>query len=550
MVAACAAPGPTAPAAPAPSTEAHAARPPRSLDPAVAPTITFAHDPGAARVAKAFALPDGPRDDDPLAPLPPPLSLTAWHAARAAKNVPLPPARCAAYAKRAAATSPPRDLPSALAVADPASRDALLVALVDQLQGEKQVWLQGLRADLAPPECADVIIDPHLVRLHQLDNPASNVLVGLSIAAKLARTTIVPPSMWGVRDKEKVKAFLAGPLKAWFAAETAAIDDLAAGAAGLSSYGQAIAMLEIGVAELRLVERVRASLSPTMPSTWDDELRAHYTTVLQNAVDVRKSHGRDAVLLGLASFAQVGILVDGRVERARAILARAYPERRIDALDALILPPRPRAPAAASPLATASRLVPTYWLGFVGAEPDSIDVLVRGVPQPARAHHRAANLVSEPELNSAFARTRFEMGRIYWRRVDFVEAAHAAYFARTQDDRLVLALALALVNAPDGAAAMMAASSRASFHLTSTESLDMVATEPGPQAGMAAFDAAYLRSLSVPDGPGGALYLRDVAARFRRAESLLGEPSLKARATARALEAEDLASAASSAASD
>jgi hypothetical protein len=180
--------------------------------------------------------------------------------------------------------------------------------------------------------------------------------------------------------------------------------------------------------------------------------------------------------------------------------------------------------------------VPTYWLGFVGADPDSLHVLVRGVPQPTRARHRRANYLRDADANEMYARTRFEMGRTYWRRIDFVEAAYAAYSGQSQDARLVLALALALVSAPAGAAAMMMTPSSSAFGLVHTESLDVVATEKGPWAGMAAFDAAYSRSLSTPDGRAAAPHLRDVAARFRTAESLLATASQKKRAADYAVE--------------
>ncbi len=145
------------------------------------------------------------------------------------------------------------------------------------------------------------------------------------------------------------------------------------------------------------------------------------------------------------------------------------------------------------------------------------------------------NRITDVALNETYARTRLDMGRTYWRRIDFVEAAYAAWAGDSQDARLVLALALALVYVPDGAAAMMRGAT-SSLALTHTESLDAVATENGPWAGMAAFDAATLRSLSTPEGPTAAAHLRDVAARFRAAESLLRDPSQKARAAERARE--------------
>jgi hypothetical protein len=83
---------------------------------------------------------------------------------------------------------------------------------------------------------------------------------------------------------------------------------------------------------------------------------------------------------------------------------------------------------------------------------------------------------------------------------------------------------------------MMRAASPADLNLTHTEALDGLAGEGGPLSGMAAFDAAHLRSLSPPES-GAAAYFADVAARFRRAESLLTDPAAKSRAHDRAAEA-------------
>ena len=62
--------------------------------------------------------------------------------------------------------------------------------------------------------------------------------------------------------------------------------------------------------------------------------------------------------------------------------------------------------------------------------------------------------------------------------------------------------------------------------------------------GMAAFDAAHLRALAPVDGAGAAVYLEDVAARFRKAESLLTDPAQKKLAAQRAVEAEATAASA------
>jgi hypothetical protein len=144
-------------------------------------------------------------------------------------------------------------------------------------------------------------------------------------------------------------------------------------------------------------------------------------------------------------------------------------------------------------------------------------------------------------------RTRFELGRKYWWRVDFVEAAHAAAKEKDPSARLLLALSLALAKGPNGAKEMMSAPSPSALGLNHTEALDALVAEGGKTAGMAAFNAAHLRSLSPPEGEAAAPYLSDVAARFRKAASLLEDPAQKKRAEERASDLEAAARAASSA---
>lgn len=91
---------------------------------------------------------------------------------------------------------------------------------------------------------------------------------------------------------------------------------------------------------------------------------------------------------------------------------------------------------------------------------------------------------------------------------------------------------------------MMAAPSPSALGLDHVEALDAVAAEGGPTAGMAAFDAAHLRSLSVPEGEAAAAYLREVAARFKKSAPLLAEANDKKLAEQRADDAESAAFAA------
>ncbi|MBX3188844.1 MAG: hypothetical protein KF819_17630 [Labilithrix sp.] len=493
-------------------------------------SVATGGDSAAAPPVKAnpWAIPDGPRDDDPIPPPPPALTLDAWEKAIAVKGLAAAPATCAAFARRAAAKPAPADIAIALAEKDAGKRDAMLVAL----EGKGEATLRALRADLAPIECADAIVDPYLSAKKGGGSPHLHVLVGLSLAGKLSRTAQSPPVMGPIRDKEKVKAFVAGPLKTWLLDQSRAIETLAAGAAGLSGYGRGIAAIESGIAELRLVDKMR---SAPVPTGWDAELKAVYETVLDEALEPRKQRGRDAALVGMSDLAQAGVLRDPRVDRARALLAKLYGGRRIDALDALMLP----APAAAPALPAS-----IYWHDTIGGKSDDKEVLARGVPPTMRAQFRAASSPGKVVLVTTYARARLDLGRVYWRRMDFVEAAHAASVGNKPEDRLVLAVALALAHAPNGASEMMRAASPAALELAHTDALDALAAESSPVAGMAAFDAAHLRSLSPPDGDAAVAHLRDVAERFKKAEGLLTDPALKKRAADRAVEAESLAASA------
>jgi hypothetical protein len=249
----------------------------------------------------------------------------------------------------------------------------------------------------------------------------------------------------------------------------------------------------------------------------------------------------------MSDFAKLGILRDSRIDRARVLLTRLYGGRRIDALDMLFLPAQPAPSATPQDVVVANTPLP--WLEHkdlgVAHDPRS---LWRGVTDSMRADVRKIESGGAPPAGSEnllplYARARLDMGRVYWRRVDFVEAAHAAKPSSKPEDRLVLAVSLALAQGPNGAAEMMRAATPATLDLKHTEALDALVTEGGPLAGMAAFDAAHLRALSPPDGDDATPYLRDVSARFRKSESLLTDPAQKKAAAQRAGEVDAIVAA-------
>lgn len=397
------------------------------------------------KTADVWALPETPRDNE--APVPPAATrykLDGWKNASKAKGVPAAPAVCADAIKKA------KD----------AKTDADLVAV----------------AMAAAPECGDAIVDPALAKHGDPSDDAGQRLVALSLAGKLARTAAVAPAMKDAADKAKVKAFIQGPLRTWMVEQATAIDTLASAGTALTSGPRAIVAVEAGMADLRLVDRIRSA--PT-PSTWDKELKAVYEAALDEALEPRKSRGRDAALVGLSDYASAGAVGEPRVERARALLSKLYGGRRIDALD----------------------------------------TLVEGGKNP-----------------------RLQRGKLYWRRVDFVEAAHDAAKNKDPESRLSLALALALAKGPNGAKEMMTLPAE-SLNLDHTEALDALAAEGGTIGGAAAFDAAYLRSLCIPSGDKSGPYLADLSARFKKAASLTEDATLKAKANQLASDAEATAKA-------
>lgn len=500
----------------------------------------------AAPVAPSdpFTLPSGPRDEDAADAARGAVDLEPWKKAKTAKGVPPPPAACAAYVSRVAAKDA-SGLVEALGDKDPAKRDARLVTVDAQNAKLKGAWTRAVRAELAPIECADAITDPFLQSYVASADPEAaervRLVVGFSLAGKLSRTASAPPSMGAIRDKEKVKAFVGGPLKTWLLEQSTAIEVLSSGAAGLTGYARGVAAIEAGIAELRLVDKMR---SAPVPATWDPELKAIYDAALDEALEPRKKRGRDATLVGMSDFARAGILRDARLDRARVLLSKLYGGRRIDALEGLLVP----AVVVPSPVTSADFAmtnVPIVWLQENDiASPDDPRTLLRGVTRNLRARFRKLAVGAPDELRSSYARARLDMGRVYWRRIDFVEAAYAAKGSDKPEDHLVLAVSLALAQGPNGAADMMRAATPAALELRHTEALDALVAEGGALAGMAAFDAAHLRALSPTEREGAAAYLKDVAARFRKAESLLSDPVQKKVAAQRAADVEAIATSA------
>jgi hypothetical protein len=500
-------PAPAAPAAPAePAPSAAQAAAPAAADP--------------------FAVP-GPLREDEWKP---------WHyepiatpLGPAPKGLAPAPAACNAFATRKPAGKIKCDLgggwthgqPSpgllgmldaALAEADAAKRDALL-ADVEKCDPALGVAVRALRAELAPHECADVIAAPLVGK--PADPEDQNTLAGLAFAARLLRAADKPPHLDPPYDAKRVMAFIKGPLKDWMVAQAKLIEVLSADAARLQGYGQGVAAIEAGIADLRFVDAARGVPVPDTIAK-DAELKTVYESQLDQMLEPRKDRGRDAALAGLKVLAQLGILKDERVTRARALLGKLYAGRRIDALDVLVLPPR---------TASASRLPPYFVFAF-GAPADDLD---SAFLPPARARVK----------KEAAARARIEMAKLYWRAVD-VDEAIAAAKGKSPEAQLYLALALALRGGPEDAAQMMRKPPPEGLGIGDVRALDALVAGGSAYADIAAFDAAWVKRVGAPRVP-SAGYWQDVGARFHRAADLAKNAELKGLAQGAAREADDIA---------
>jgi hypothetical protein len=470
------------------------------------------------------------------------------------------PASCDAFVTRKGAGAAPAcadkasglaALDGAMSEADAAKRDARLLDL-EGCAGLPAGVVRALRAELAPIECSEALLTKTLATPPAgLDGNLFHAMLGLSIASRLARTAQNAPVLAAPFTRPRVIEFTSGPMKAWFSEQATAIQAISQAGVELSYYGKAITAIEAGVAEMRLVESVRNAPLPAEIAK-DAELKNQYYATLDQGLDPRKDRGRDAALVGLREMALVGAIHDARVDRARALLARLYGGRRVDVLDGLLLPALP----AAAPATVEERLagkLPTFYAGIL-LDPAAASragtmrmLLDRGVPLGARNALKTATLTVD--ARALVARARLELGRLYWRAVDFDQAAQLiaswpAGTARPDDATLTLALALALRNGPEDAADMMR---KAPLQLTSIgkiKGLDYVAqqTPTGQDAAFAAFDAALIHQLAAPEGSGAA-YWKEVADRFHRAASLLSDPARKADAEERAKSANELAAA-------
>jgi hypothetical protein len=465
------------------------------------------------------------------------------------------PATCAPFVARTHAGACKKGdtgelLAAALAEGDVDKRDQLL-ADIEGCPILASGIGRALRAELAPTACGEALVEPLLKQGTKGITPVSQqVLIGLAVSSRLARAGTNPPELKPPFEKARVLEFIKGPMGKWFNDQANLVEELSHEAFELTYYAQGIAAIECGMADLRLVEAVRAAPIP-VEFQKDAELKNVYYGSLDQMLDPRKDRGRDAALVGLKQLSLVGALDDRRIGAARAMLSRLYGGRKLDALDALLLPPVAAHPDASVEEKLAARL-PTFYAsllieGSAATRPGTMErFAVHGVPMPTRAV--LAKEPPSPEIRGLYARARLESARVYWRGLDVDQAAQLAAdwpaaTPRPDDVTLVFAVALALRAGPEDAAEMMRKAPLSRGAEADVAALDALANKPGYAfAGLAAFDAALIRQVLAPQGAPAA-YFQDLARRYRDAAAKLGDPKQKANAAERASAAEQTAAA-------
>jgi hypothetical protein len=477
-------------------------------------------------------------------------------------ELPPPPASCERYrtapeARQAlggAGCPSPQAFRESLAQALDATadaRDAALAALTGcglPVPG----WVTALRAELAEPECADAIVRPALEGPVKLRADLSDSLKGLALAAQLSRLVRDPPRI-EQPSKEQFEAYFKDQLTPWIFQQAHAVHRLSQSAARLAGYGRAVAAVEAGIADMRFVEVVREVPLPTAMAA-DAGLSEAYYGALDQALEPRKARGRDAALAGLDELGALGVLASPRVERARSLLSNLYGGRRIDALDALLLPALP----AYRPDSTNERLLvalPAFYSAILLDDVNPTDprilraMLAQGLGE--RARRVLDSTPSSQETATLYARALVRLGQLYWRSNDFVAAARVANLSplgaqKTSDEaRLLSALADALKRGPEDARQMMQGGPRYPEGLDDVAALDRLSAEKTALAGYAAFDAAHLASLVPPlaDPRAAADNWRKIATRFELAARRLPDAVEKKVAQERAKGAREIANA-------
>jgi hypothetical protein len=431
-------------------------------------------------------------------------------------------------------------LAQALSGANALERDAMLACLESDASLPPGL-LRALRAELAPLGCADLIALPFLEpRRPELERSIEDTLIALAAGGRLARLVQKAPELSAPFDRPHFMEFFQSTLKPWIVTQAQAIHELSLSAARLSEYGKGVVAIEAGLADMRFVSVVRQVALPKEMND-DAEVREAYYAALDEALEPRKARGRDAALVGLRELANVGILVDGRVERARALLSEVYSGRRIDALDELLLSPLKPAPEQTTEQKLALRL-PTFYAGYLLRE-SALDagllraLLARGLPRSLTGHLDPSQL--DEAAQDLFVRALIERGRRYFKAEDFALAARLSSSDKPSPERaLYHALASSLKNGPRDASELLLRGPQLPSGTLQVAELDRLAAEKNnPSAPLAAFDAAFLLGLAPPQND--RKFWDTLAKRYESAARALKDPAQKRLARAASAAAKD-----------
>lgn len=467
------------------------------------------------------------------------------------KGVPPAPASCDAYVKRSTKLKPTcSDKPGALTVLDqamssrdPNERDEVLLA-AESCTGIEPGIVRAIRVELAPDVCGDVLAEPVLKQKNPgMSGAVQHTLVGQAIAARLARTVGGPPVLAPPFTKQKVLDFTKKTLFPWYEEQAKAVSTLSGQGRELAAYGRGLVALASGWANLRLVEVVREAPIPDEFKR-DPEVANAYYAGLDERLEMTKSNGRDGALVGLGAMAQAGVIEDSRVSATRLLLAKMYGGRRVDALDVIALPHIPDPTADTVDHRLAAKL-PTFLAGLLldpagATDPAMLRSLMhRGIPMPMRAALKAGEDKLSDQAKALYGRARLELGRRYWRAVDF-DSAIALYSkipkpALSTQVKLELGVAIALRSGPEDVAVLMIKNDGFSPKFADVRALDRFAkdTTERPLAGLALFDAAVLRQIATPRDADAA-YWSKLEERYKSAAASLAEPTLRREAEERA----------------
>ncbi|MGC4063403.1 MAG: hypothetical protein QM784_01865 [Polyangiaceae bacterium] len=441
-------------------------------------------------------------------------------------------------------------LDAAFSEADPLARDRALAKLEACSQFEAGL-IRALRAELAPPECADHLVDP------QLSDPKtpvslelSQLMRGQSLGARLLRTEDAPPLPEPPFTREHFETFLKQRIRPWYAQQSQTIYDLASEGARLSGYGKAITAVEAGLSDLRFVDNVRAVPLPEEMAK-DHEFVEVYEQGLEDALEPRKLRARDAILVGLLNLGQQGVLKDERLTRARRKLTQLFAGSRVDALDGLLLPELPALSTTTPVERLAAKLPPFFADRLLSPEQAETEpvlraLLERGLP-PKLRQHVERRAYERPEIARLYARALLELGSKYFRPADFTRATiilgtkGALIGPEAKETRLIAAITHALEGGPSSAVELMLTGPLLPDGMGKIDQLERMAKETGPLGGLAAYDAAHLMTVIPQREPNAehwekAAKLFDDAARKLTAEAARRTAKTRAedaRATAR-----------------